>query len=100
MRRRKFAALFGGSAMPLLVPVTTFAQKPDKRLTIGFVGANSPEINRPYLDAFVRRLGQLGWDQSRNVAVEYRSAGGSVERAGEIAAEFVRLRVDLIVTTA
>ena len=75
MRRRKFAALFGGSAMPLLVPITTFAQK---RLTIGFVGTNSPEVNRPYLDAFVRRLGQLGWDQSRNVALEYRSAGGSV----------------------
>ena len=48
--------------------------------------------------AFVQRLAELGWAEGRNVNIEYRAAEGVAERAGEIAAEFVRLKVDVIVT--
>ena len=48
--------------------------------------------------AFVQRLHELGWSEGRDVAIEYRWAEGRNERAAEIAAEFVRLKVDVIVT--
>ena len=48
--------------------------------------------------AFVRRLGELGWTEGRNLTIEYRWAEGSGERYVEVAAEFVRLKVDVIVT--
>src|SRR5260370_26160754 len=96
MRRRELVSLLGGSALPLLMPRTAFAQKPEKRPTIGIVGANAPELDRPYRDAFLRRLGELGWDQNRNLTIEYRAASGSVDRAGEIAAGFVRLKVYVV----
>jgi len=48
----------------------------------------------------VRRLHELGWTENRNIAFEYRWAEGRIERYDEIAAEFVRLNVDVIVTTA
>ena len=48
--------------------------------------------------AFVQRLRELGWIEGRNVAIEYRWAEGRSERFAEIAAEFVRLKVDVIVT--
>ena len=50
--------------------------------------------------AFVQRLRQLGWIEGRTVAIEYRWAEGRYERFAEIAAEFVRLKVDVIVTAA
>jgi ABC transporter substrate binding protein len=48
---------------------------------------------------FVRRLGELGWIEGRTVSIEYRWAEGRYERYAEFAAEFVRLKVDVIVTT-
>ena len=54
---------------------------------------------QPWTDAFVERLRQLGWIEERTVTIEYRSAEGSGERFAEIAAEFVRLKVDIIVTS-
>ena len=48
--------------------------------------------------AFVQRLRELGWIEGRTVAIEYRWAEGRAERLAEIAAEFVRLKVDVIVT--
>jgi putative ABC transport system substrate-binding protein len=45
--------------------------------------------------AFVRRLGELGWTEGRTIAIEYRWAEGRTERFAEIAAEFVRLKVDV-----
>src|SRR5262249_18309045 len=49
-------------------------------------------------DAFVQRLRELGWIENRNIAIEYRWAEGRIERAAEIAAEFVRLKVDVVLT--
>jgi putative ABC transport system substrate-binding protein len=53
---------------------------------------------RPVAELFVRRFGELGWFEGRNFTIEYRYAEGSLERAGEIAAEFVRMKVTLILT--
>src|SRR5262245_1522713 len=49
--------------------------------------------------AFVQRLRELGWIDGRTIAIDYRWAEGSTERAAEIAAEFVRRKVDAIVTS-
>jgi putative ABC transport system substrate-binding protein len=52
----------------------------------------------PLVAAFVQRLRELGWTEGRTIAIEYRWAEGRTERYAEIAAEFVRLKVDVIVT--
>src|SRR5262249_26198941 len=95
--RRKFlATLLGGAAAAW--PLAARAQQPAKLPTIGFLGGTSPSGVSPSVAAFVQRLDELGWVESRNVAIEYRWAEGRSERFAEIAAEFVRLKVDVIVT--
>jgi putative tryptophan/tyrosine transport system substrate-binding protein len=95
MRRREFIAAIAGSAAawPLAVP----AQQAGKLPTIGFLGADALGW-RPWTDAFVARLHELGWIEGRTVAIEYRWTEGRPERVAEIAAEFVRRKVDVIVT--
>jgi putative ABC transport system substrate-binding protein len=66
--------------------------------TIGFLGSGTAAAQRQWTAAFVQRLRQLGWNEGRNVAIEYRWADGRNERFAEIAGEFVRLKVDLILT--
>jgi putative tryptophan/tyrosine transport system substrate-binding protein len=66
--------------------------------TIGFLGASTSSNWTHWTAAFVRRLGELGWIDGRTVAIEYRWAEGRSERLAEFAAEFVRLKVDVIVT--
>jgi putative tryptophan/tyrosine transport system substrate-binding protein len=94
MKRRDFITLLGGAAA--VWPLAARAQQPSKLPTIGYFGGGTPTAQRAWVDAFVRRLGELGWIESRNVAIEYRWAEGRPERFTEIAAEFVRLKVDLI----
>jgi putative ABC transport system substrate-binding protein len=98
MRRREFIGLLGGAALAL--PLSAWAQEPGNPPTVGFLVSGTPSSHGPWVAAFVRRLRQLGWNEGRNVAIEYRWAGGSSERSAEIAAEFVRLKVDVIVTSA
>jgi len=78
-------------------PVATNAQPAAKLPTIGFLGAD-PVVFAPWTAAFVARLRELGWIDGRTVAIEYRWSEGRTERYAEIAAEFVRLKVDVIVT--
>ena len=66
--------------------------------TIGFLGASTPSAWVQWTAAFLQRLRQLGWTEGRTVAIEYRWAEGHSERYADIAAEFVRLNVDVIVT--
>jgi putative tryptophan/tyrosine transport system substrate-binding protein len=94
MRRREFITLVGGA---MAWPVAVRAQ-PAKLPTIGFLGASTPAAWSECTAAFVRRLLELGWTEGRNIAIEYRWADGRSERFTEIAAEFVRLKVDVIVT--
>jgi putative tryptophan/tyrosine transport system substrate-binding protein len=75
------------------------AQQPGKLPTIGFLGA-TPSVESQRVAAFVHRLRELGWIDGRNLAIEYRWAEGRNERYAENAAEFVRLKVDVIVTVA
>jgi putative ABC transport system substrate-binding protein len=74
-----------------------FDQAPAKLPTIGFLGPTTPAAQ--WIAAFLKRLRELGWIEGRNIAIEYRWAGGRAERFAEIAAEFVRLKVDVIVTS-
>jgi putative ABC transport system substrate-binding protein len=67
--------------------------------TIGFLGTTTPSSWSNYVPAFVQRLGELGWVEGRTVAIEYRWAEGRNDRFAVIAAEFARLKVDVIVTS-
>ena len=98
MKRREFMALIGGAAVAC--PLAARAQQPGKLPTIGFMGANNATWERASTDAFVQRLRELGWIENRTVAIEYRWAEGRYELFAEIAAEFIRLRVDVILTYA
>jgi len=95
MRRREFITLFGGTAAGW--PLAARAQQPGKLPMIGFLGATA-SIESQRVAAFVQRLRELGWIDGRTLAIEYRWAEGRNERYAEIAAEFVRLKVDVIVT--
>ncbi len=98
-RRRFVAALGGAVAAPsLLWPLAARAQPAGKLPTIGFLGAATAAAWSPRTAAFVQRLRELGWIEGRTVTIEYRWAEGRSERYAEIAAEFVRLKVDVIVT--
>ena len=96
MTRREFIAFVGGTAAAWPLPAR--AQQANKLPIIGILGASSPSGWSRWLDTFQRRLRELGWIEGRTMAVEYRWAEGRSERYAEIAAEFVRLKVDVIVT--
>ena len=96
MKRREFIAGLGSAAA---WPVVARAQQAAKLPTVGFLGAASPSSEGQRVAAFLQRLRQLGWIENRNVAIEYRWAEGRSERFAEIAAEFVQLKVDLIVAS-
>src|SRR5215831_1737229 len=92
MNRREFMMLLGGAAA---WPIKARAQQ-SKLPTIGYLGANTPSAAPHWVAAFVQRLRELGWIEGRNLAIEYRWAEDRSERFAEIAAEFVRLKVDVI----
>jgi putative ABC transport system substrate-binding protein len=97
MQRRDFITLLGSTAVAW--PLATRAQK--LRLpTIGYLGSTTAAAEKPRTDAFVQRLGELGWTDGRTVAIEYRWAESRTERFPEIAADLVKLRVDIIVPTS
>jgi putative ABC transport system substrate-binding protein len=95
MKRRDFITLLGGAATAW--PFAVRAQQ-SRLPTIGYLGANTASAQSHWTAAFVQRLRELGWAEGRTVAIEYRWGEGFDERYAEIAAEFVRLKVDVIVT--
>jgi putative ABC transport system substrate-binding protein len=76
-------------------PLAVDAQQAGKLPIIGFLAAN-PSIESQRVAAFVQRLRELGWIDDRNLAIEYRWAEGRNDRYAENAAEFVRLKVDIM----
>jgi putative tryptophan/tyrosine transport system substrate-binding protein len=96
MDRRTFLTVVGGSI--LAAPLAAEGQQPGKLPVIGYLGANTPSAESQRIAAFVQRLRELGWIEGRTIAIEVRWAEGRNERFVEIAAEFVRLKVDVIVT--
>jgi putative ABC transport system substrate-binding protein len=101
VKRREFITLVGGAmaAASVLRPLAARAQQAAKLPTIGFLGSGTLSTWSPWTAAFVQRLRELGWIEGRTVAIEIRWAEGRSERYAEIAAELVRLRVDVIVTS-
>jgi putative ABC transport system substrate-binding protein len=95
MERREFITLLGGAAA---WPLAARAQQPPRLPTIGYVAANTPSVESQRIVVFVQRLRELGWIEGRTIAIEVRWGEGRNERFAEIAAEFVRLKVDVIVT--
>ena len=94
MKRRAFITLLGGA---VVWPLAARAQQAGKLPTVGFLGSNASAWST-WTAAFVQRLRELGWFEGRTIAIEYRWSEGRPERNAEIAAEFVRLKVDVIVT--
>jgi len=97
MKRREFITLLGGAVAAW--PLAARAQQQGKLPTIGFLGQSTRSAASEWVAAFVQRLRELGWIDGRNVAIEYRWGEGREERFAEVAAEFVRLKVDIIVTS-
>jgi putative ABC transport system substrate-binding protein len=96
MNRREVITILGSAAAGW--PFGARAQQAGKLPTIGFLGVGAPSNWSGWVTAFVQRLRELGWVEGRNIAITYRWAEGRDERFAEIADEFVRMRVDVIVT--
>src|SRR5262249_50920712 len=94
--RRELLVALGGATAGW--PLAARAQQPGKLPITGLLGSAPPPAGSQRVAGFVQRLRQLGWIENRNVAIEYRWAEGRNERLAEVAAEFVRLKVDVIVT--
>jgi putative ABC transport system substrate-binding protein len=98
LNRREFIALLGCAATAW--PLTARGQQPGRRPTIGYMNLASAATFTRGTTAFVQRLRELGWIEGHTIAIDYRWVEGRYERFSEIAAELVRLKVDVIVTSA
>src|SRR5262245_58491816 len=83
----------------LLIAGYTQAQQPEKVPRIGYLSNASPSAESPRLDGFRQALRDLGHIEGKNIVIEYRSAEGKPDRLPDLAAELVRVKVDVIVTT-
>src|SRR5262245_66457551 len=92
MTRRELITLFGGAAAWALAARGQQARVP----TLGWLGGATPAAQSQWAIACTQRLRMLGWSEGSTVVIEYRWAEGRPERFAEIAAEFVRLKVDVI----
>jgi putative ABC transport system substrate-binding protein len=88
------------ASVVLLSIQPTAAQQPKKVPRIGFQSAASPSANAARIEAFRQGLRDLGYVEGKNVVIEARFAEGKLDRLSEFAAEWVRLKVDVIVTAA
>ena len=97
MRRRLLAA---GAAWPVLAWTgRARAQTPPKVRHIGLLSPSSPSDARPWLQALLQGLRELGWVEGKNISIEYRYAEGKSDRLPDLAAELVGLKVEIIVTS-
>jgi putative ABC transport system substrate-binding protein len=93
-----FALSFVSALLFALSPSAT-AQQPKKAARIGYLTVASLSSNAPRVEAFRQGLHELGYVEGKNIVIEWRSAEGKFERRGELVAEVVRLKVDVIVTS-
>jgi len=99
MRRREFVALVSGAAV--ISSIAAWAQQSERPRRIGALIPSRDDrdpLPKAYVSAVLERLRELGWIEGRTISVEYRWSEPRPERYAEIAAEFVRLNVDVIVT--
>jgi ABC-type uncharacterized transport system substrate-binding protein len=95
LRRREFMIVLGGAAA---WPLATRAQQPGRVWRIGVLETTSMDLNAINFEAFRQSLRELGYIEEQNLIIEYRSAEGRGERFAELAADLLRLNVDVIVT--
>jgi putative tryptophan/tyrosine transport system substrate-binding protein len=95
LKRREFITLLGGAAVAWPMAARTQPVLP----TIGFLSAGSPEFFAPYVTAFRQGLGQVGYQEGRNVSIEFRWARGQYERLAAFASELVGQRVSVILAS-
>ena len=82
----------------MLIPIPAQAQQPKKVPRIGYLsGSRDPATQSARAEAIRQALRELGYVEGQNIAIEYRYAEGKVDRYPELAAELVRLKVDIIV---
>src|SRR5215813_6967340 len=98
MDRRAFITVVGASI--LAGPLAAETQQAGKVPRMGFLSLTSPSDWQPWRDAFRQRLRELGWVEGQNIVIDYRYAEDRVDRLPDLAAELVRLKVDLIVASA
>src|SRR5438552_7394028 len=96
MRRREFLGVFVGAAAGW--PLAPRAQQPGKTWRIGMLDTASASLNAANIDAFRQELRRIGYVEGSNLIIEYRSGDGRTDRFPELAADLVRLQVDVIVT--
>src|SRR5260370_7232816 len=97
MRRRELITLLGGATATW--PFASRAQQATKLPTIGYLGSGTASAQGHVREGLVERVGDLGWAEGRNCVIEYRWAEGRHELADQIAAEFAKLKVDVIITS-
>ena len=95
MTRREFITLLGGGAAAW--PLAARAQRPGKIARLGYLSTANPR-SVAFFRAFEERLRDLGYIEGQNILVEYRNAEGNVDRLPDLAADLVRLDVNVIVT--
>ena len=98
MRRREFISLVCGATIAW--PLAAFAQQAAKVWRIGFLAGAPREANSRNYASFVEGMRELGYVENKDFVIEWRSANGQYERFPELAGELIRLKVDVIVTTA
>jgi putative ABC transport system substrate-binding protein len=100
MRRREFITLLGGAAAAW--PLAARAQQPERVLRIGVLSirAESDVDWRANIKVFQHRLQELGWTDGRNIQINYRGAGGNVERLNTLAKELAGMAPDLLLATS
>ena len=96
MKRREFIALVSGAVAAW--PLAARAQPSERVYRIGFLGVTSHAEYGAQVDGLRRGLSQLGYEEGKNIVIEYRWAGGQYDRLPELAAELVNLNVHVVVT--
>ena len=95
---RKLTLVVAFALNVLFTPFAADAQPAGKApARIGFIGNSDPKTQGPSVEAFRQGLRDLGWIEGQKVSIEYRWAEGNVDRFPVLAAELVRLKVDVII---
>ena len=96
--RRKLLVALGASA--LAAPFASFAQPQGKVWRVGLLSSENPSSYKTRVDALRTGLRDVGYEEGKNLVIEFRWAEGKLDRLPELAAELVRLNVDFLVTHA